>query len=163
MDMRTMEASAVMGSMARSYRRSLDKVPQPVRGRRAGTVSNSPGGTSSRELSSDAKSTFPSDHVSTPDRLGLSVAVGVDPRVMSQSGVPLNSTPIQGRPPSGVAASRMKVAGEAASADAAMHVPNPTRTARPLDSAMSGVNFTKERTDAAGPRLLAQGQGRSTY
>ena len=113
------------------------------------------------------------------------MAVGVDPRVMSQSGVPLNSTPIQGRPPSSVAASRMKVAGEAASADAAMHVPNPTRTARPLDSAMSGVNFTKERTDAAGPqpldsarsgvnftkertdaagpRLLAQGQGRSTY
>jgi hypothetical protein len=55
MDTRTMEASGVMGSMARSYRRSLDKVPQPVRGRRAGTVSNSPGGTSSRELSSDAK------------------------------------------------------------------------------------------------------------
>ena len=58
MDARTIETSAVMGSMGRSFRRSLDKVPQPVRGRRAGTgtVANSPAGsTSDREMGSDGK------------------------------------------------------------------------------------------------------------
>lgn len=84
---------------------------------------------------------------------------------MSQSGVPLNSTPIQSRSANAVA-SKMNVATEAASGDAALHVPNPTRTARPVEARVeagtSGAKFTKERTDAMGPRFLAQGQSQKT-